>query len=242
MTGVPIPCSPRENMSPCLQRQAQRQAQGQAQGRTPITQARRSLRRPPRGIDSGFTLVEMMVALAVMSMIMLATVTALRTLGSTQVSLERITVRNDEIRSVSAFIRDALESAVLGSSTGGLSAGGGLANQTIFEAEPTSLIWKTVMRFGESTGGSYVVRVALEGQEVVLRWQQGSSPGELRKWNKAPHRTLVTDVEQFVVAYRRGFGGPWEQGWDRGGAPDWVRLRIQAGGRFWPDIIMQVAK
>jgi general secretion pathway protein J len=192
---------------------------------------------------SGFTLVEMMVALAIMSLIMLATVTALRTLGSTQVSLERVTARNDEIRSVSAFLRDALESAVSGASSGGgLSVGGGLGANTLFEARPTSLTWKTALLLGESTGGSYVVRVALENREVVLRWQRGDSPGELREWNTAPQRTLVTDVDEFAVAYRRGFGGSWEQEWDRRGAPDWVRLRIQAGGRFWPDIIMQVAK
>jgi len=199
-------------------------------------------RRPTQYRVSGFTLVEMMVALAVMSMIMLATVTALRTLGSTQVSLERVTVRNDEIRSVSAFLRDALESAVLGTSTGGLSAGGGLGDFTIFEARPSSLMWKTTLLMGESMGGSFVVRVALEEQDVVLRWQQAGSPGELREWNTAPQRTLVTDVDQFAVAYRRGFGGTWEQEWDRRGAPDLVRLRIQADERFWPDIIMQVAK
>lgn len=194
------------------------------------------------GGAGGFTLVEMMVALAIMSLIMLATVTALRSLGSTQVSLERVTARNDEIRSVSAFLRDALESAVPGTSSGGLSVGGDLGGNSLFEVQPDSLMWKAALLLGESAGGSYVVRVALENEKVVLRWQPGRSLGELREWNTVPHRTLVTDVEQFAVAYRRGFGGPWERKWDRRGAPDWVRLRIQAGGRFWPDIVMQVAK
>jgi general secretion pathway protein J len=190
----------------------------------------------------GFTLIEMSVALAVLSLIMLATVTALRTLGSTQVSLERITGRNDEIRSVSAFLRDAFESTVIGADSGGLSLGGGGLTRTVFEMSGSSLTWSTVMLFGESEGGSYVVRVAREGNEVVLRWQPKPAQGRLQPWNKVPARTLISGVQSFDVAYRREPGGPWLERWDERGAPRWVRLRIRAGERYWPDIVMQVAR
>ncbi|MDP5070926.1 MAG: prepilin-type N-terminal cleavage/methylation domain-containing protein, partial [Congregibacter sp.] len=116
----------------------------------------------------GFTLVEMMVSITILSLVMLATVTGLRTLASTQVSLGRVTDRNDEIRSVSSFLRDALESAVVGSSTGGLSVGGGSVEMTVFESSSSQLMWKTTMMFGESVGGSYVVRVAQESPNIVL--------------------------------------------------------------------------
>ena len=77
----------------------------------------------------GFTLIEMSVALVVLSLIMLATVTALRTLGNTQVAVDRLTLRNDEIRSVSSFLRDALESAILGGGTGRRLSLGAVRNQ-----------------------------------------------------------------------------------------------------------------
>lgn len=191
---------------------------------------------------SGFTLIEMVVALAVLSLVMLATVTGLRTLATTQGSLERVTMRNDEIRSISAFLRDALELAVVGDDTGGLSLGGGGADLTVFEASPGSLVWTTVMRFGENAGGRYVVRVAREGSNLVMRWQQGDAGGTLRDWNNVPSRTLISDVQRFEVAYRRQPGGDWQERWDDAGVPRWVRLRVQAAERYWPDIVMDVPR
>ena len=154
--------------------------------------------------------------------------------------MDRLTLRNDEIRSVSSFLRDAMESAVLGGDTGGLSLGGW--ERTLFEAGPTFLVWRSVVRFGESSGGSYAVRIALEGSEAVLRWQRTDALGHLGDWNKAASRAFITDVQNFDVAYRREADGPWLREWDNRGAPGWVRLQVRAGERFWPDIVMQVAR
>ena len=190
----------------------------------------------------GFTLVEVMVSLTILTLVMLATVTGLRTLGNTQVAIERLTGRVDEMRSVSSFLRDTLNSAVTGSDSGGLSLGGGRSERTIFEVGPDALMWKAVVLFGEDFGGSYVVRVAVEGPELVLRWQEQSRRGELKDWNIAPSRTLISGLQEFDVAYRREPGGEWRSDWDSRGAPGWVRLRIRADGRYWPDLIMQVMR
>jgi general secretion pathway protein J len=198
---------------------------------------------PGTRTQRGFTLVEMTVAVAVLSLIMLATVTALRTLGATQGSLEVLTRGNDEIRSVSSFLRDALElSVVSGGGSGGLSLGGGGGSIALFETTPDSVVWTTALRFGESAGGSYVARVGREGERIVLRWQLPNREGRLAPWNKAPSRTLIDKVQSFEVAYRREAGGDWQRDWDRRGAPGWLRLRVQARERYWPDLVMSVAR
>ena len=189
----------------------------------------------------GFTLVEVLIAITILSMVMLATVTGLRTLASSQLALERRTESNDEIRSTSTFLRDALESAVVGSDLGGLSVGGGERERTVFSMGPGQLTWKTKLLFGESEGGSYVVRVALEGEELILRWQKQDPQGRLQDWNIVPAKTLVTNVQSFSLAFRREMEGPWLDRWDARGAPEWVRLRIQADERYWPDLVMDVA-
>lgn len=73
--------------------------------------------------NRGFTLVEVMVALSILSLLLLATISALRTFGNTQVSVEKLTNRVDEVRTVSGFLRDTLQSAVVGTRRSGLSLG-----------------------------------------------------------------------------------------------------------------------
>ena len=79
----------------------------------------------------GFTLVEVLVALAIFSLVMLTVVTGFRTLGNTASTIDRMTDRIDEVRSVSGFLRDALENSVVGAASGGgdaLGFGGNSAN------------------------------------------------------------------------------------------------------------------
>ena len=71
----------------------------------------------------GFTLVEVMVALTILSLVMMATVTGLRTLANTQSAIERMTSRVDEVRSVSIFLRDLLASASSGTDPNKLTLG-----------------------------------------------------------------------------------------------------------------------
>jgi general secretion pathway protein J len=190
----------------------------------------------------GFTLIEVVVSLAILSLVMLATVSGLRTLAATQGSLEGLVERNDEIRSVSGFLRNALESAVIGSDSGGLSLGGGYGEMTFFEIQGSALLWKSVLLMGESYGGSYILRLAREGADLVLRWTPEASLESELNWNRAPARTLAKGLDGFTVAYRRSPGGPWLDEWDGRGAPGWVRLRIESAGRYWPDIVSEVAR
>lgn len=208
--------------------------------RRPYSPARR--RFGPVARPRGFTLIEMVVSVAILSLIMLATVTALRTLASTQVSLANMGDRNDALRSASTFLRDALAATVVGSDSGGLSLGGGNSEATVFEIRPETLLWKTTMLFGESAGGSFIVRVAKESEDIVLRWQKPGPRADLNAWNTAPARTLVKDVGEFAVAFRRGAGDDWQTRWDDRGAPGWVRLRIKAAERYWPDIVVAVSQ
>ena len=63
---------------------------------------------PARG-QGGFTLVEVIVSLGILSLIMLATISALRTFGQTQVSLDKMIDRVDEVRTVSGMVRGAAD-------------------------------------------------------------------------------------------------------------------------------------
>ena len=65
-----------------------------------------------------------MVALTILSLVMMVTVTGLSTLANTQSAIERMTSRVDEVRSVSIFLRDLLTSASSGADPNDLTLGG----------------------------------------------------------------------------------------------------------------------
>lgn len=200
----------------------------------------------------GFTLVEVVVALAILSLIMLATITSLRTLGNTQGTLDRMTHRVDQVRTVSSFLRDTMESAAVGGGGGGggggLSLGGsgngsGGSGSAYFELVDGALVWKTTVLFGEGFGGSYLVRVSREDDLLVLRWQEPPPPNARSlEWAEAQERTLVLDMEEFDVAWRRDHMDEWHRVWEKGDEVGWVRLQIKAAGRHWPELIMQVPR
>jgi general secretion pathway protein J len=189
----------------------------------------------------GFTLVEVVVSLAILSLVLLATVTGLRTLANTQSAIERMIGRVDEIRTVSSFLRDTMESAAVGeSSGGGLALGSRSRDAAYFAMAPTGLAWKSTILFGEDFGGSYLIRVAKENELLVLRWQAPDASGQPGDWSVAEERTLVENVEEFEVSWREGYQDSWQQEWEVGDQPSWVRLQVKAGGRYWPELIMEV--
>ena len=192
----------------------------------------------------GFTLVEVMVALTILSLVMLVTVTGFRTLGNTQGAITRLTDRVDEIRSVSSFLRDAFEASVIGDDRGGLSLGGsGGDGEGFFRLKDGAVEWRSSMLFGEVYGGSFFLRLARSGDTLVLQWQEPVSSEPMR-WDRSPSRLVIDQLEEFSVSYLRSDDNRgWLQDWDgRKATPDSVRLSIKSSGRYWPDLIMAVGQ
>tara|TARA_R100000005_G_scaffold96550_1_gene84454 strand:+ start:6012 stop:6611 length:600 start_codon:yes stop_codon:yes gene_type:complete len=193
--------------------------------------------------EAGFTLVEVVVALSVLSLIMLATVTALRTFANTQQSLDRMMGRVDEVRTVSSLLRDLVDSAALGADGGeGLTLGGGAQDAAYFAGTDGVLMFKANILFGERFGGQYVLRFSREEDALVMRWQAARGDARAIDWAQAPSRRLVAQVDQFQVAYRAVPGADWVPEWGNGGVPVALRLRLRAAGRFWPELIMPVPR
>jgi general secretion pathway protein J len=191
--------------------------------------------------SGGFSLVEVVVALSILSLVLLATITGLRTLANTQVTVERMTERIDEVRTVSSFLRDTMESAAVGSGgAGGLSLGGKSRESAFFELTPDALIWKSTILIGERFGGSYLLRLAREDDLLVLRWQEPGVSGRPGEWGEAQMRTLVDELQEFEISWRGDYRDDWQREWQSGDVAGWVRLQIRAAGRFWPELIMQV--
>lgn len=196
----------------------------------------------------GFTLVEVMVAITIFSLIMLTTVAGFRTLGNTASTIDRMTDRSDELRSVSGFLRDALENSVVGAASGGndvLGFGGAALSSgpaAYFRVTDNSLEWRAKILFGEAYGGSYFLRLAKRGKNLVLQWQDPRGEVEPGGWEDAPRRRVLEDVEELEIWTRMDLGSPWVRENIRMETPGHVKLVIKAQGRYWPELIMVVQR
>lgn len=195
--------------------------------------------RPARG----FTLIEMMIALTLFSMMMLAIVAAMRTLGNTQSTLEQVTGRVDEIRGVSEFLRNSLSMAMpvvrLGSP--GEAAGGSGGDGTYFVGDSRQVYWVAPFVAGADLGGAYVMHLARVEDRLELRWHPYDRDASAVEWGGLESRVLIDDVQAFSVGYLGGFEDDWEDEWpgyQRN--PVALRLTIRARDRYWPELVIRL--
>ena len=198
--------------------------------------------------SQGFTLVEVIVALGIFSLIMLATVSGYRTLGNTASTITRMTDRTDELRSVSAFLRDALENSVVGAASGGnseMTFGGSSVDQgpvSYFKVTNGGLEWRAKILFGEAYGGSYFLRLAKLDEELVLQWQDPQGGIEPGSWQGASQRKILDDLQSFEVWTRMDAQSKWTRGDVDRDTPSHVKVVIKANDRYWPELIMVVQR
>ncbi|MEZ5566810.1 MAG: prepilin-type N-terminal cleavage/methylation domain-containing protein [Halioglobus sp.] len=188
----------------------------------------------------GFTLLEMVVSLALFSMMTLAIISAMRTFGNTQATLEEVTGRVDEARAVSGFLRDSIGAAMPVVRLGNFAADqrGGQYG-TYFRGGAGELTWVAPLVAGANLGGAFVMHLARVEDRLELRWHPYLRETSAINWEEQPPRVLLNSVTAFEVGYLGAFRGEWLQEWMPGqNLPLAVRLNIKANERFWPELVV----
>ncbi|MEQ9465300.1 MAG: prepilin-type N-terminal cleavage/methylation domain-containing protein [Haliea sp.] len=184
------------------------------------------------GEQRGFTLVEVVVALTVMSLLVLATLTAVRTLGDTHTRVEATTLRLDEMRLVSQFLRNSLRQAVpvrTLARPGGYLLGG-----------RDELSWIAPLQGVEGVAGLQYKRLFLDGDTLMIQFVPFHPALESPDWAEATAHPLLTDVSEFTLAFRENPQSAWLEQWgeQEGVVPRALKLQLRVRERYWPDLIV----
>ena len=202
----------------------------------------------------GFTLVEVLIALSLLSLLMLALTSAMRAMGQTEERVEQRIVVADDYRVSVHFLRD-----VLGRVSARRHASGrvGTPPETpFFEAVPDSLAWIGVMPARYGVGGRHYMRLAVEAGpdgagQLVLRYAPWTGAPAFAAWSQASAQVLAAPVQSLSLRYQEPASGGWSPVWPPPGVPftalpptllpNAVALQINGAQPAWPPLVVAVS-
>jgi|SRR5690554_689817 len=180
----------------------------------------------------GFTLIEVVVAVTILSLILLATLTAMRTLAQTQTKLTERAENSARLRAVSGFLRRNLEQAhPVQLFQFGQPAG------RYFQGDREHLIWAVPMPIPGMQGGLASINLQLnEDQQLLIQVRDGV---DFTPWGDEPPYILANQVTALELHYRASRWDDWVEEWPMSQQlPSHVRINIRVQERYWPELIV----
>ena len=204
------------------------------------------------GRRRGFTLVEVLIALVLLSLLMLVLTSALRSMGQVEARVEQRIEAADDYRLSTALLDDALGRVSARRFASGR-VDDGPAQIPFFQAGPDALAWIGVMpaRFG--LGGRHYLRLAVEpgpdgDGQLVLRYAPWSGAPTFDAWPQAQARVLAAPVQSLALRYQEPASGGWSPVWPPPGVPlntlpstrlpGAVALQIDGTQPAWPPMVV----
>ncbi len=192
------------------------------------------------------TLIEVVVALAVLSLVVLVLGASLRGMAQSAQRIDERVDRVDEMRVAVGFLHEVLERVadVRAEPTG---------HGLLLAASGEELAWVAVMpaRFGAA--GRYHFRLAVEPTTdgraaLVLRYAPWTGEARFPDWAVAEARVLAADVTEVALRYGGdGVDAGWLAAWPpppplpaalRDQPPPRVRLDVATATHAWPSVIV----
>lgn len=190
---------------------------------------------------SGFTLVEVVIALSLLALVMLGLVSAMATFGRTATTMEGRFERGDEARLVSEFLRGALgrvpehyrqrlDDARMA---------------VMFEGSNSELRWLGVMPPRHGMGGLHHFRLSAAATEIgpslALQYVPYLGGDTMPDWGAVEPRLLSGRITGFDIGYAGAGDEGWADAWvGEEELPQLVRLAIASEHGAWPDLIVRV--
>lgn len=193
---------------------------------------------------AGFTLVEVVIALTLVSLVMLGLVSALSTFGATAAKLDERVGRSGEARLVTDFLRGTLSRSVRDLRQ--LLPDG--SRHVFFRGGGGELVWLGNMPARHGVGGLHHFRLSVMEEYgrpfLALQYAPYIDDQSVPDWSQIPPHILAEHAASLQVAYQSKPLRPeeeaeWFPAWEDGEhLPGRLRIDISADGQHWPPLIV----
>ena len=203
----------------------------------------------------GFTLVEVLVALSMLSLLMLALTSAVHGMGQAEARVERRIESGEDWRMAWSLLRQTL-SQTSARTFRPLNADDG-QNVPFFFGTQTELRWTGVLPVRYGVGGRHYLRLGMEeGADGQPRWTLRYTPftgaDTFEDWGSAAMQQLAVQPLDVALSYLDPMDGQWRANWpppvglqDAPRAreyflPDAVRIDFAGAAPPWPPMLLAV--
>ena len=196
-----------------------------------------------RKTSRGFTLLELLVALAVTSAVVALMFAGVGVIGRSEERNQRVIERSERRLVVSQWLGRKFDTLRL------LSRRDENIFVNFFSGNAAGAIWVAPLPERGDAGGLYVFRMSplrhADGR-VDLSVEAVPYDGALMAldWGKALRETLLSDVRTLQWHYQDGLTGQWTQQWDSAKAqyPARIRVEIADARGDWPPLVFPLAR
>lgn len=196
------------------------------------------------GLVDGFTLVELLVVMALLSLIALGMGSALRTTAQTGERVDRRLLEADELRVSTAFLRSVVGRVYPFKLNTPTSSG---QLPYFFEGKPDALTWVGIMPARHGVGGRFFFRLSLGefdgARGLVLQFLPWDSAAGQPDWTHAEARLLVHEAVGLRMLYANTMVDQpqWGLAWESTDSfPDRIMISLQTTAGNLPDLVIPV--
>lgn len=186
----------------------------------------------------GFTLVELLVTITLLSILMLGMASALRTMAQTEARVDLRLAEADEFRIATGFLRTILGHVSERKKAAQPPQG---VSPYMFFGAPNAVSWIGIMPARHGAGGRNFFRLAVEELQgesaLVIRFLPWAESAEFPDWDQAESRVLVKGITSFGLSYEdaRQLPSVWVSTWLRtDSVPERVRIQLETSAGPWP--------
>ncbi|MDD2176772.1 prepilin-type N-terminal cleavage/methylation domain-containing protein [Acidovorax sp. D2M1] len=191
----------------------------------------------------GFTLLELLIALAVTAAVVALMFAGFGTIGRAEERNQRVMERSERILVVSQWLGRKFDALRL------LSRRDGNVFVSFFSGNAAGVIWVAPLPERGDAGGLHVFRLTPlrhDDGRVDLSVEVVPYDGALMAldWSNALKETLLRDVRTLQWHYQDGRTGQWSQEWDasKSGYPARIRVDIADDRGVWPPLVFPLAR